>query len=649
MLGRLKTFIQKDIVTLQIFIDMLFYNKETGMVFLTEKEALQHYLTVGAASGLAPNAYFDADWYRAAYSIEGGPEAPFLDFARNGQSLRRNPSNRFDMTWYQEHYPDVVQNNIHPLAHYIKNGRVEGRYPTFQVKALLETGLFDSGYYSMQACMSFKNNNTAIEHYINIGCKLGLNPNPYFDTNWYYKAYPEVKISNINPLIDFYYRVPKFERNPSELFDCQWYINRYSDIQEVAINPLLHYINFGREEGRYPSPFSELHELPIRYSNIFVELLPHDGEVRFEHSTQVHPIREEDRIYCNFTSAFEQANQTNVATDRRQIFPPKPYYAKFSNVGIIGGSRLILKDAQIAYSDEIDTFQNAENWSVRPYYFSLGKDGQLRFPVTRSYADRIVSGIHLMHEYATNYFHMITEVLPRMIIIDDTKIDAKVPLLIQDGMHENIVNLIKMMNVDNREIINLKKDKLYYVENLIYLSDVSSIQDIYIGKRHPENTALNIALISRVVRRILDAVKHERITPWRRVYARRGARYRGLLNENRVEEILLAAGFEIVELNGLSLKAQIEIFSQAKSVVAPTGAALTNMVWCQPGTQISVLAGDHEAMPIEIWDQLATVSGCVVNNIMCKMLYAAENEYSIHNNYELDINTFEKYIKNIIL
>ena len=47
-------------------------------------------------------------------------------------------------------------------------------------------------------------------------------------------------------------------------------------------------------------------------------------------------------------------------------------------------------------------------------------------------------------------------------------------------------------------------------------------------------------------------------------------------------------GFEIVDLVGESLEAQIELFSQTSLIVAPTGAALTNMLFCPPGTKVII-------------------------------------------------------------
>ncbi len=76
-------------------------------------------------------------------------------------------------------------------------------------------------------------------------------------------------------------------------------------------------------------------------------------------------------------------------------------------------------------------------------------------------------------------------------------------------------------------------------------------------------------------------------TPERRLYvSRRTAQYRRVHNEAAVEDLLRAHGFEVVLPERLSLQQQIETFRSARLIVAPHGAALTNLLFCQPGTRV---------------------------------------------------------------
>jgi hypothetical protein len=73
----------------------------------------------------------------------------------------------------------------------------------------------------------------------------------------------------------------------------------------------------------------------------------------------------------------------------------------------------------------------------------------------------------------------------------------------------------------------------------------------------------------------------------RRIYVSRSkASGRRITNEEEILPILASRGFVRVELEEISLSAQIALFAGAEAVVAPHGAGLTNLIWCAPQTKI---------------------------------------------------------------
>ncbi len=69
------------------------------------------------------------------------------------------------------------------------------------------------------------------------------------------------------------------------------------------------------------------------------------------------------------------------------------------------------------------------------------------------------------------------------------------------------------------------------------------------------------------------------------IYISRGnAKYRCLLNEAEVVELLEQIGFVVVALEELPLLEQVALFAGAKAIVAPHGSGFTNTLFCQPGT-----------------------------------------------------------------
>jgi hypothetical protein len=66
--------------------------------------------------------------------------------------------------------------------------------------------------------------------------------------------------------------------------------------------------------------------------------------------------------------------------------------------------------------------------------------------------------------------------------------------------------------------------------------------------------------------------------------SREDAKNRNIVNQN---ELLMALqGWETVTLDNLSIKEQVKIFAEATHIVAPHGAGLINLLWCDPKTKV---------------------------------------------------------------
>lgn len=75
------------------------------------------------------------------------------------------------------------------------------------------------------------------------------------------------------------------------------------------------------------------------------------------------------------------------------------------------------------------------------------------------------------------------------------------------------------------------------------------------------------------------------LAPFRRLYIQR-KKGRTITNEKELSNFLSANGFEIVQSENMSVAQQAHLFSEAKFVVAPHGAGLTNLVFCEPETKV---------------------------------------------------------------
>ena len=154
------------------------------------------------------------------------------------------------------------------------------------------SGLFDKLYYLLNNPDVRQEDINPLMHYIKVGWREGRNPSGQFNTKSYLDEHPELKGSDVTPLVHFIINNPKKKRSlvdsiktqlryiyeylllkRSGLFDSSYYLQTYDDVRRADVNPLMHFIKLGWREGRNPSKkfmTNVYHELnqDVAYSGI---------------------------------------------------------------------------------------------------------------------------------------------------------------------------------------------------------------------------------------------------------------------------------------------------------------------------------------------------------------------------------------------
>jgi len=81
---------------------------------------------------------------------------------------------------------------------------------------------------------------------------------------------------------------------------------------------------------------------------------------------------------------------------------------------------------------------------------------------------------------------------------------------------------------------------------------------------------------------------------------------RTLLNEEELRHSLKLARFEIVSPETMFVTAQIALFASASIIIAPTGAALANLIYCRPHTRVIEIISDLDR---QIWVRNICIQG----------------------------------------
>ena len=330
--------------------------------------------------------------------------------------------------------------------------------------------------------------------------------------------------------------------------------------------------------------------------------------------------------------------------DEGKAVCPKPYIAQLSDVIITGGSDYIITKDHKILNDELVDYPGEEFGIKSPHVKFRHKD-KLILGYSEGVPKEIKKGILISSGHDFNYFHWMVECLPKMLLVDTIPSLHDIPILIPNRLHNNLEAALEKCNTTNREIIKINMGIPYHVEELIFPSALSRILDRYEGElAFNSDIVLSKNWISKVSDRIKESSSSSKAKPWRRLFLTRKSGIRAVENIDQIEQTLLQYNFEIIELDKVSLDFQIELFSQASFVVSPSGAALTNMIFCQPGTKILILMSDHEISNYYFWTQLGDFLGLDVTILSGERLFNITNKYSVHDDYRIDMDVLIKEI-----
>ena len=335
---------------------------------------------------------------------------------------------------------------------------------------------------------------------------------------------------------------------------------------------------------------------------------------------------------------------------------PKKYINLFNNVNIIGGSRYIYKDDTILH-DEMSEFTSSDygvkRWQILERVYDNEEIKGLLFNVTKKKNNVIDKGILISCDHDNNYFHWLNETLPMVVFaLEHEEIYRDFPLLIPKKIHYNFkcaLHVLLSQLKNNKKIIELEENEIYKVKQLVLPSDLSRILDRYHGDTKIGTDIILYPIYIKKVKELLQ-LSTNLLPPSRKIYlTRRSGTYRKVLNEEQIEICMLKRGYEVIDLAGVSFEYQQTIFAQAKIVVSPTGATMTNMILSPKNSVFVVLFSNHsQELPqmynghnIDLWSQLADICNIHLVEFFGQRAYHRED---LHDDFVIDIPKLEKLL-----
>lgn len=212
---------------------------------------------------------------------------------------------------------------------------------------------------------------------------------------------------------------------------------------------------------------------------------------------------------------------------------------------------------------------------------------------------------------AGNYAHWMTEVLPRIAAFLADGAHAGVPLIVDSDLHPNLMRSIALVVGGEVPIVTLAPDQALRVGVLHNVSPTGYVP--FKLRPQPREMIRDGVFGGRPLR---DSVERLRRAVGaqagggrpRLLLLRRNAMVRQLANEAEIAEALTPLGFDPIEPERLSLEEQITLYSRAGMVVGTTGAAIANLIFCQPDCPVVVIM-KHRNPGYWYWRRMAAAAG----------------------------------------
>jgi Glycosyltransferase 61 len=243
---------------------------------------------------------------------------------------------------------------------------------------------------------------------------------------------------------------------------------------------------------------------------------------------------------------------------------PETFVMSAPNCRVVGDIGTIITDDDKLLADVSQHFSGGEHFVFS--YLKLPKCIQ----IDKTIAVLATAG-------GGSYFHWLTEVLPRVEILRKA-LPTKL-----ENIDRFIVNPADKLPIitESLSLLGISSDKLIFAD-----IDSHIQSEMFVIPSLAGYTGNPPAWVCEFLRESFLKYKSE-IAPISKLYISRAkASYRKITNEDEVLECLLIAGFTPIYLEEYNFITQIALLSNAEIIVAPHGAGLTNLIWCNTGTKV---------------------------------------------------------------
>lgn len=300
--------------------------------------------------------------------------------------------------------------------------------------------------------------------------------------------------------------------------------------------------------------------------------------------------------------------------------------------------RLIANDYLANKSDDNKTYNDKITRTLFRNIAFLRKNNNAR---------EIEKGIKVCGKYSFNYYHDMYENLIRLVLLQD--INDRIPIGIPIIVDEDIIKIPSLNRILQELTKNLKREiEIIHQNELITVGELWSFTTINQLVPNYKNASLSKDIdylfdkeYIQKLRNSLLPLKSDREFPTKIFITRKNTNKRNF-NEDDVFSILEPYGFVKIAPEEFSIENQINLFYNAQWIVGGSGAALTNLLFCQPNCNIVCIIGRI--------GHVATCFTAPVHFNNAKIYYYQQDNKAtgVHSDFHVDKEGFNQYFKSMV-
>lgn len=334
-----------------------------------------------------------------------------------------------------------------------------------------------------------------------------------------------------------------------------------------------------------------------------------------------------------------------VAPHDRYTFP-EIFVATIHNAITYGKTNLVLADGEVVCHDLYDFERDYTSEELHGRTLIDPKSRRIRWLFRDETPEPIPVAATFVDACASNYAHWMTEVLPRVALFCAEERFKDVPIVVNDGLHQNIMESLFLVAGADREIIILPAGRALTI-NKLYLTSVAGY--VPFERRTNKLSGHSHGMFSprafEMLRKHLGALaqKTEKGVWPEKIFLRRTSGIRKVTNAVELEGLLIARGYVIAEPEKLTFLQQVQLFANARVIVGPTGAAFANAVFCERGTHVAILISKYKDMPYKYWVNMLDPIGIKFSYVLGDIV--ENHDHGVHGDFEVNTSYLVEFLE----